>query len=151
MRRRAADGVKGAADVAAPLDEAQPALAARRPGPAEEPLDRKLPTPAELARELLGGMVAALQAPVGVGRNEGDPGDSRAGNGVDDEGCRLICDPPQPTLLPAADQPADGVVVLDGCASGRKREPASRAVAAAGDRPDGGRTAARAERRDDRR
>jgi len=58
---------------------------------------------------------------------------------------------PQAAFLPAADDPPDGVVVLDRGARRREREAPPGAVAAAHDRPHGGRAEAGAERRHDRR
>ena len=94
-------------------------------------------------------MVSALQAAVAVRRDEGEELDGGPRNRVGDESGGFGGDPAQAALLPAADDPADGVVVLHRSPRARERKPAAGALAAAGDRPDGRRTAARAERRDD--
>jgi hypothetical protein len=75
--------------------------------------------------------------------------DLRAGHRVGDELRGQRGDPAQAALLPAADEPPDGVVVLDGRPRGRERQPPARALAAPRDRPDGRSSAALADRRDD--
>ena len=65
----------------------------------------------------------------------------------DDERGSLGRQPPQAALLPAVDEAAGRLVVADRRACGRERDPPSRALPAALDRPRDGRAAARAERR----
>jgi hypothetical protein len=149
--RSRARRAEGLADVAASFDEGQPTLPARGAAAAEKRFGRQLPAAPELDCELLGGMMTATQAAVAVGRHERDRHDVGSGDGVGDETCGLPGQSAQPALLPAADEAADGVVVLDGGSGGRERELPPGAVAAARDRPDGGRATASAERRDDRR
>ena|SRR5262249_23831315 len=139
------------ADVAAPLGEREPALARSRAAAAEQDGDGQSPATPELAGELLGRMVATAEVAIAVRWDEGQGVDVRGRHTFDDELGGESRDPPQAALLPAADECPDSVVVLDRGACGGEPESASRALAAASDRPGDRRTAAPAERRGDQR
>jgi hypothetical protein len=149
--RHAARGPDGATDVAPSLGQSQAPLAPGRAAADERRLDRELPADPQLACEPLGGVVPALQAPVAVGGDERHEVDLGPGHGFEHQPGRHACESPESALLPASDEPADGVVVLDGRPGGREREPPAGALAAPGDGPDGGSAAPGTERRDDRR
>lgn len=87
--------------------------------------------------------MAALDAPIAVGWDEGEPDDAGSLDHVGDYVCRLCGDEAQAAFLPGRDQRAHRSVIGDGCARGGEREPTARALEAALDRPGGGRPTAR--------
>src|SRR6185503_13837737 len=76
-RRRARD-LERSGDVPAPLDSRELALPGRTANTHEQRLDAAIPDTGQLPRELLRRMMATAQAPVGVGRYEGEDLGSRA-------------------------------------------------------------------------
>jgi hypothetical protein len=91
--------------------------------------------------------MAALKAPGSVRRDEREHARARRRQHADEDFRGLDGQAAEPTLLPAAHEPADVVVVGDRGAGGRERETAARALAAPRDRPGGRSATAVAERR----
>jgi hypothetical protein len=87
-------------------------------------------------------MVAALDAPVAVGRDERQRTGSGPFDRLDDHVCRLFGELPQSAVFPCSDERAHRSAVGDGGTRGGEREPAARALEAALDGPRGGRAAA---------
>ncbi|TMK56756.1 MAG: hypothetical protein E6G60_17685 [Actinobacteria bacterium] len=110
-------------------------LALCGPRPPEWRLDGDFPAAAELVGQLFRRVMAAPEPSVAVGRDERDDVGVRPGNGFDDELRSPGAQPPQAPLLPRSHDPADGLVVLHGCARLREGEPPSGTFAAARDRP----------------
>src|SRR5207245_11033470 len=109
----------------------------RRTGGGEELGDGELPAHAELLSKTRGRVVAALEAPVALGRDEGE----RIGVGPRD---RLGDDLPgepreaaQAALLPGRYERLDGVVIGERRARRGVGKPPTRALAAAGHGPCG--------------
>jgi hypothetical protein len=144
-RRRPARA-KRAGRVAPPLGECKAGLAWHPAIALEQGEHGQGPPFAKLAREPLGGMVASPERAVAVGRDEPKGACPRRRERLGDQvGCNRG-EAAEPTLLPRGNEPSDGVVVGDRGAGRRECEPAARALAAARDRPRGGRTAALTER-----
>lgn len=80
-------------------------------------------------------MVAAADAPVAVGRDEGDGVGDRAREGVGDDVRRQLGQPPEPALLPRGHDCGHGRLVCHGRTGGGEREPTARALATAPHRP----------------
>lgn len=136
-----------AAHVSPSRDMVEASLRSRRTGTPEERLDRQLPAAAELLRQGLGGVVAATQAPVTVGRNEGDHVRVWSPNDLDHDLGGPAGKAPEPPLLPGRDDPTHRLVVCDSGARLGECEPPARAFAASHDRPCGRTAAPFAERR----
>ena len=94
-------------------------------------------------------MVAALEQPLAVRRDERQRVCFGRRDRLDDEVRGRRGDVPKAVLLPAADDGSYGLVVRDGRARGRERNSTTRAFRAAGDRPFRGAAATLAERRAD--
>ena len=99
---------------------------------------RELPIFGELASERFGRVLPSLQAPLRVARDERERVDGRARHDLGDERGELAGERPQAALLPAGDERAGRPFVGDGGTGRREGEPPPLALAAAGDRPDGG-------------
>jgi hypothetical protein len=86
---------------------------------------------------------AASEPPVGIRRDEGQRVRSRPLERLHDDGGRPGSEPPQPTLLPGADDPSHGRVVLDGRAGHARTRAAGRRIprSAGRARPSGRRSA----------
>jgi len=95
--------------------------------------------------------MASLQPAIRIGRNEGHNLRSRWRDDLDQDGNSRPGEPPQGAFLPAGDERADGVVVIDRRAGGREGEPPAGALATAAYRPRRRRPTAVAERRNDSR
>jgi hypothetical protein len=128
-----------------PDPDAEPAML-REIDAAREAGDHHVTGAAELAGEPLRGIVAAAEAPIVVGRHEGDRVDRRPLDGVADQIGREFGERAEAAVFPASDDSPSRLVVGN-CRSGAgKREPPARALAAARDRPRRRRPAARAQR-----
>ena len=92
-------------------------------------------------REVLGGVVTAFQAPIGVGGDEGQRVDRRSRHGLADELGSERGEGAQATLLPGSDEQPSAVVIRDGGAGVREGKPTSAAFLATCYRPGGGRSA----------
>ena len=108
-------------------------------------LHRQVPQTPELARERLGGPMPSLACSIGVGRDEGECGDVRPGESLDDESSGLARKPPPAMLLPCMYEPPGTCVVDDRGARRRERQPSPAALCAPLDRPGSGRPAAAAQ------
>jgi hypothetical protein len=144
--RRSSDRPEAAADVGAPLGEAETALRTSRTRPLEERHDRQLPSGFERSRQPLGGVVAALERPVGVGRDICDRVRARARYDLRYEGACILGEPAEPELLPGGDERLRSGVVRDRRPGGGEREPPALTLATARDGPRGRSPAARAPR-----
>src|SRR3954471_12984081 len=122
-----------------------------RARPAQQRGDGQLPALAELAREPLSRVMAALEHALTLGRDEGQRGDARPLDARGDEIRRLGRQPSETALLPAGDEAPDPLVVLDRRARGGEREAAAGALAAAAHGPRGRRPTPLAERRSQQR
>jgi hypothetical protein len=135
-RRRAAPRLEAPADVAAPLDQAEPSLARRRPRSRKQIERRKAPAHRELGRERGGGVLRAPEPPVGIGRNR-DEGRLGARNRRGDHVGRHRRETAQALLFPRRHQRAGCIGVDDRRARVRECEAASGALVAAAHRPRG--------------
>lgn len=91
--------------------------------------------------------MAALQAAIGVGWNEGDDLRCRWRDNVDHDRDGGRGEPPKRALFPRGDESANGIVVVNGGPGAREGEPPARALPAAAHGPGGRRPAPLAERR----
>ena len=144
-------GDKSVSNIPTPLEEREPALTARPADTSEERLARQLPRIRERTGDLLGRVVAAVEAAFAVGRHERDEIDVRTRQPLGDDARRLGAKPAESALLPAANDPADVGVVSHSRACFCKRKPPTCTFAAACDRPRRRRAAARTQRRNQRR
>jgi hypothetical protein len=110
-----------------------------------------LPGGGELARQGVRGVVAALERPVAVARDEGQRRDVGPLDDLEDELGGRHGKPAKAPFLPGGDEAAHRDVVLDRRPGGREGEPPAGALAASADRPRSRRAAAVAERRLDSR
>jgi hypothetical protein len=144
-RRRRTRGAESAGDVLAPLLQPETALAVDGPCPTDEWFHRQVPQTPELARERLGRPVPSLACAIGVGRDEGERGDVRPGESLDDETSGCARKPPPAMLLPGMHDPPGTCVVDDRGARRCERQPSPAALCAPLDRPGPGRPAAAAQ------
>jgi hypothetical protein len=129
-------------DVSAPLEPCQLALPRRTAGPDEQRFNSEVPARSQAVGEPLGGVVPAAQAPVRVAGYEHEAGRARSRQRLDDDLRGPGGEPSQPTFLPGGHDPPHPLVVFDRRARVRKREPTTRTLRTAPDRPCGGRAAA---------
>jgi hypothetical protein len=138
---------EGAGDVPAPLVSRQTSLRRRPSCSREQRLDRKVPAGGQLAREPLGGVVAALQLTVRISWNEYNAHGIRSGQGLMHDCRRPPGEPAQAALLPRRYDRAQTVVVRQCRPSTRKSEPPARTLRTAAHGPRSRTAATRAERR----
>jgi hypothetical protein len=119
-------------------------LPARAADPGEERLARQLPRIRERTGQLLGRVVAAVEATLAVGRHERDDIGVRTRQPLCDDARRLGAKAPETALLPAANDRTNVGVVGNRRACLNERKPPARAFAAAYDRPCRGGAATRA-------
>jgi hypothetical protein len=137
-------GGKSVRNVPAALEEREALLAARPADPSEERLARQLPRIRERTGELLGRVVAAVEAAFAVGRHERNDIDVCARQPLGDDARRLGAKPAETALLPAAHDPADVGVIGHSRPCVCKGKPPARAFAATCYRPRRRRAAASA-------
>jgi hypothetical protein len=105
------------------------------PCPTDEWLHRQVPQTPELARERLGRPVPSLACAIGVCRDEGERGNVRPSERLDDKTSGLARKPPPAMLFPGMDDPP-GTGVVDNRGTSRcERQSSTAALSAPLDRP----------------